>query len=67
MNVPTGPPRWIPLDEAGHFVPIEQVINGHVDELFRGMEIESSCLFRITRNADTRRDEEEADDLLQMI
>lgn len=67
VNVPTGPPRWIPLDEAGHFVPIEQVITSHGDELFRGMEIESSCLFRITRNADTRRDEEEADDLIKMI
>jgi polyphosphate kinase len=67
VNVPTGSERWIPLDEAGHFVAIEQVIANHVDELFRGMEIEASCLFRITRNADMRRDEEEADDLLKMI
>ena len=36
----------------------------NLDLLFPGMEVESSELFRVTRNANTERDEEEADDLL---
>jgi len=60
-------PRWIELPAEGQFVPVEQVVAGFADELFRGMRVESATLFRVTRNADVTRDEEVADDLLQMI
>jgi polyphosphate kinase len=39
----------------------------NLDMLFPGMEIVSCELFRVTRNANTEKDEEEADDLLAMI
>ena len=39
----------------------------NLDLLFPGMEIEACELFRVTRNAITERDEEEADDLLELI
>src|SRR5690606_28205760 len=45
----------------------EQVIAHNVDELFRGMEVVGVHPFRVTRNADLKRDEEEADDLLELI
>jgi len=67
VKVPTSRARWLSLDEPLHFVPIEQVIAHHVDDLFRGMEVEGVYAFRVTRNADVRRDEEEADDLIEMI
>jgi polyphosphate kinase len=75
LKVPTTLGRWLNLnrifqDEAGeviHFLPIEQLIANHISELFPGMEIVSVHPFRITRNADLRRDEEEAEDLLDMI
>lgn len=67
VKIPRGQERWLELDEPGHFVPIEQVVRTHVGELFRGMEVVGAHLFRVTRNADVRRDEEEADDLLRMI
>lgn len=66
LKIPTGS-RWIPLSTEGHFVAVEQVVSGLVGELFRGMELESASLFRVTRNADVTRDEEVADDLLRMI
>ncbi len=50
-----------------YFVPIEQVVAAHVEDLFPGMEIISVHPFRVTRNADVRRNEEEAEDLLEMI
>ncbi len=49
------------------FVPVEQLVAAHVDELFPGMDVVSAHPFRVTRNADVRRDEEEAEDLLEMI
>jgi polyphosphate kinase len=70
------PGRWIPLHEIlpddalsgeRRYLPVEQLVADHVDQLFPGMEILSAHPFRITRNADLRRDEEEAEDLLSMI
>ena len=75
LKVPTTLGRWLDLnlilrDDSGgviRFLPIEQLIASHVSELFPGMDIVSVHPFRITRNADLRRDEEEAEDLLDMI
>jgi polyphosphate kinase len=67
IKVPNNQSRWVPLDNPRHVVPLEQVIAHNLDELFRGMEVRSVTPFRVTRNADIRREEEEADDLLEMI
>ncbi len=70
VKIPTNQPRWLRIesdDFAYNFVPIEEVIRQNIQKLFPGMKLESSCLFRITRNADLRRNEEEAEDLLSMI
>jgi polyphosphate kinase len=56
-----GPSGWWRL------VPLEEVMAGNLDLLFPGMEVVASDVFRITRNADTEGDEEQADDLLAMI
>jgi polyphosphate kinase len=49
------------------FVPLEDVIARNLDLLFPAMNVSSCEFFRVTRNANTERDEEEADDLLAMI
>ncbi|RMF04661.1 MAG: polyphosphate kinase 1 [Chloroflexi bacterium] len=72
LKVPPNHPRFLPVPDGSgrlpsHFLPIEQLIAHHVDELFPGLQIESVNPFRVTRNADIRRDEEEALDLLSMI
>lgn len=76
LKVPDSLGRWIPLDGMSmngetnkplRFLPVEQLIAWHVGELFQGMEVRSVHPFRITRNADLRRDEEEAEDLTSMI
>ena len=60
-------PRWIPLPKPLRFVPLEEVIAHHLDQLFPGMEIVASYPFRVTRNADVQRNEETAEDLLEVI
>jgi polyphosphate kinase len=74
LKVPSRRGRFIPVPEgvregAGrvHLVAIEEVIRHNVGKLFRGMEVVAAHVFRITRNADVSRNEEEADDLLSMI
>lgn len=67
VKVPPTRPRWVPLQHPMHFLPLEQLIAAHLDTLFRGMEIVAAFPFRVTRNADLARNEEEADDLLDMI
>ncbi len=67
IKVPTGRGRWVPLGDPLHVVPLEQIIIHNLPELFRGMEVVSAHTFRVTRNADLSRDEEEADDLIAVI
>lgn len=70
IKVPTSQARWLPVtpsEHAFHFVPLEQVIAENAAELFKGMEVTSVHPFRVTRNADVARFEEEAEDLTSMI
>ncbi len=63
VKIPPILPRLIEV-EPGRFVLADQVIGANLDELFRGMEILETHLFRVTRDADIEIEEDEADDLL---
>ncbi len=69
IKVPTGGnlPRFIKLPGRNHFVPVEAVLRNNLDMLMPEMEVISMHIFRVTRNANTERNEEHADDLLSMI
>ncbi|WP_428268644.1 polyphosphate kinase 1 [Haliangium sp.] len=69
VKVPVGAgiPRFLRVGERHLYVALEEVMAENLDLLFPGMEIDSCELFRVTRNAITELDEEEADDLLEMI
>jgi len=67
VKVPPSLPRLVALPDGERFLPLEQMIAGHLDTLFPGMEIRASHPFRVTRNADMSVEEDEADDLLEAI
>jgi polyphosphate kinase len=67
VKVPSILPRFVVMPDGERFIPLEQVIAAHLDQLFPGMEIEDQFAFRVTRNADLTLEEEEADDLLAMV
>ena len=69
VKVPVGGgvPRLLRVGTVNHFVLLEDVMRHCLQDLFPGMEIESTELFRVTRNANTLRGEEQADDLVAMI
>jgi polyphosphate kinase len=66
VKIPPLLPRLVEV-EPGRFVLLDQVIEANLDELFRGMEILETHLFRVTRDADIAIEEDEADDLLLAI
>lgn len=69
VKVPVGKdvPRFLRIPDTYRFVRLEEVISHNLDLLFPKMEVISWGLFRVTRNAVTELDEEQADDLLSMI
>jgi len=67
VKVPVSRGRWIPIGDSGRHLAMEELVARHVQELFRGVPVLHVHPFRLTRSADLRRDEEEAEDLLEMI
>ena len=61
LKVPTARGRWLALDEPHRFLPLEDLIRHNMPDLFRGMEIVSAHLFRITRSVETGRDDDDDD------
>ena len=66
IKVPKIFPQWILLGGA-RFVSLLDVIRFNLKDLFPDMEILDVMPFRITRNAEVEREEEDAEDLLEMI
>ena len=69
VKVPVGPevPRFLRIGDSHRFVSIEEVMSHNLDLLFPKTEILFAHYFRVTRNAVTEIDEDQADDLLEMI
>jgi polyphosphate kinase len=67
VPVGSGVPRFVQVGRGNQFVLLEQVIAHNLDLLFPRVEVAKCELFRVSRNANAERDEEEADDLLALI
>lgn len=69
VKIPNILPRFIsthPLRRS-RFIPLEELIAAHLNELFPGMEIEDYYSFRLTRNEDLELDEDESENLLETM
>ncbi len=49
------------------YVPLEDIISAHLDQLFPGMEICEHHTFRVTRNEDVEVEEDDAENLLKAL
>jgi len=76
VTIPSTVDRWIKVETTGSeggsgrgiaFLPVEQLIISHLDQLFGGWKILDAWPYRVTRNAELERHEDEAEDLLEMI
>ena len=66
VKVPPLLDRLIPVSPQ-HFIPMEEVIAAHLEQLFPGMEILQHHTFRVTRNEDLEVEEDEAENLLKAL
>ncbi|MDZ4754607.1 MAG: polyphosphate kinase 1 [Phycisphaerae bacterium] len=67
VKVPELGNRLYRFEGTKRFVPLQEIIEHNLDDLFPGMEIAKVLPFRVTRNADVERDNEDAEDLLEQI
>ncbi len=67
VPIGSGIPRFLKIDDSTRFVLLEDVISNNLDLLFPKMEIKACELFHVIRNANTEKDEDQADDLLELI
>ncbi|PSQ33835.1 polyphosphate kinase 1 [Halobacteriales archaeon SW_12_69_24] len=66
VKIPENRPRFLPVEE-GRFVPIESVVADNLELLFPDVEVLDHAMFRVTRNAEVRRNEPVAEDLIEAI
>ncbi|MFC7234359.1 polyphosphate kinase 1 [Halosegnis marinus] len=67
VKIPENRPRLVPVEEGSLYVPLERVIEANLDLLFPNVEVLDCAAFRVTRNAEVRRNEEVAEGLIEMI
>ena len=74
IKVPPSLPRLLRVggdiqdgEYAVRFVPLEDVIAAHLDQLFTGMEVHEHTTFRVTRNEDLEVEEDDAENLLTAL
>lgn len=68
IKVPSAIPRLVPVNAAEtKFIPVEDLIEAHIQSLFPRMNVGKCHLFRVTRDADIEIREQEAQDLLEVI
>lgn len=65
VRIPRVLPRFLEFDNV--YIPIESVVQEHIEALFPGYELIKSAPFRVTRNADIEIEEEEADDFMELL
>ncbi|CAM2898878.1 RNA degradosome polyphosphate kinase [Saccharomonospora xinjiangensis] len=72
VKVPNNVPRLVRIERSrdsriATFLPLEELIAAHLDELFSGMQVSEHHVFRVTRNADFEVEEDRDEDLLQAL
>ena len=67
VKIPEVPSCMFRFEGTKLFIPVREIIEHNLDDLFPGMEILKILPFRVTRNADIEHDNEDAEDLLEHI
>jgi polyphosphate kinase len=66
VKIPGNRPRLVEL-EAGRYVRLEELVAANLELLFPDVAVVDCSAFRVTRNAEVRRNEEVAEGLVEMI
>ncbi len=70
LKIPPMLPRFVAVpgeNEISRYVPLEELIANHLEDLFPGMEVLDHHAFRLTRNEDVVIEEDETENLIQAL
>jgi polyphosphate kinase len=68
VKIPRMLPQWVKTNSGGHrFISLLDLVRANIHELFPAMQILSVMPFRVTRDMEIERDEEDVEDILEMI
>jgi polyphosphate kinase len=67
VKIPQNRPRLVQVGDSTRYVLLEDLIATHLDRLFPDASILEHATFRVTRNAEVRRNEDIAEDLIEMV
>lgn len=67
VKIPRVINQWIFVEGTKKVVHLVDVIRANLSDLFPSMKVVGNILFRVSRNADSDREEEDIEDLLAMI
>lgn len=70
LKVPAMLPRFVEVPASGataRYLPLEELLSNHLDDLFPGMEVLDHHAFRLTRNEDVAIEEDESESLIQAL
>lgn len=70
VKIPRNQVRIVPVENTpygGRYVLLEEIVKSNLDLLFPDVEIVDCGAFRVTRNAEVGKDEDVAEDLVEMI
>ena len=70
LKVPPMLPRFVDVSRSGdtvRYLPLEDLMANHLEDLFPGMEILDHHAFRLTRNEDVVVEEDETENLIQAL
>jgi polyphosphate kinase len=67
MTVPAVLARFIQIPDTLRFIPIESLIEVHLNSFFPGLQVKKAVPFRVIRNTDLMLQEDEVQDLLKSV
>lgn len=67
VKIPKLVDQWIQIAESGKYIHAIEVVKAHIAELFPQMKVRGTTVFKVTRNADSDREDDDTEDLLAMI
>jgi len=70
VKIPKNRPRLIPVEKSdgeATYLPLEECVAAHLSHLFPDVDLIHHSTFKVTRNAQVRRNQEVAEDLIEMI
>lgn len=67
VKIPRLIDQWIQVEESNQYIHLIEVIQNYIHDLFPAMKVNGTILFKVTRNADSDREDDDTEDLLSMI